>query len=114
MAIWLKDHAGYHNLRDLLDSRDERVLYRLAMASSVLSTMLMTTLVIPTMAVDRYVSTSTSASDANDGSITSPFKTLQACVHVAGAGDACYLRGGTYHEEVFIQGKSDLVIASCC
>ena len=44
-------------------------------------------------------------SDSNNGSITSPFATINKAVSMASAGDTIYLRGGTYHQTVYV-GKS--------
>lgn len=43
---------------------------------------------------------SPTGSDANPGSLASPFKTVQKCASVATPGTTCYLRAGTYRETV--------------
>lgn len=48
---------------------------------------------------DYYVS-STSGSDTNDGSITSPWKTIQKAADTVKPGDTVYVRGGNYNEKV--------------
>lgn len=55
----------------------------------------------------------TSGSDTNSGAFDAPFATLQHCVDQTGtAGGACYLRAGSYHEEVVINGKQNLLITN--
>jgi hypothetical protein len=45
--------------------------------------------------------------DANSGTSTStPFATIQKAADSMVAGDTCYIRGGTYHEEVVIRNLS--------
>src|SRR5919106_938356 len=39
-------------------------------------------------------------SDANPGTVSSPFQTIQRCARVAHAGDTCLIRVGTYRETV--------------
>ena len=48
---------------------------------------------------DYYVS-STSGSDTNDGSVTSPWKTIQKAADIVKPGDTVCVRGGTYNEKV--------------
>ena len=43
---------------------------------------------------------STTGDDANDGSFSSPYKTIQKATEVMQPGDTCYVRGGVYHESV--------------
>src|SRR5262249_40820572 len=45
-------------------------------------------------AATYYVSTS--GSDTNSGTLTSPYATIGKCASSMTAGDTCYLRGGTY------------------
>lgn len=45
---------------------------------------------------NTYYASSTSGSDANSGSLSSPFRTLDKCVTSLSAGDTCDLRAGTY------------------
>lgn len=47
---------------------------------------------------DYYVALD--GNDTNDGSISTPFRTIQQAVSVLTAGDTCYIRGGKYHEAV--------------
>lgn len=46
----------------------------------------------------------TNGSDANSGTLTEPFATIQHAVKVMNPGDICYIRGGTYREEVDLSG----------
>jgi hypothetical protein len=45
---------------------------------------------------------STNGNDANSGTITSPWRTIQHAANVALAGDNIHIRGGTYNESVTI------------
>ena len=47
---------------------------------------------------EYYVSTT--GNDANDGTLASPFKTIQKALNVVSAGCAIYVRGGTYKEHL--------------
>jgi|GEM_PF-1858120 len=49
-------------------------------------------------ATEHYVSTS--GSDSNSGSQSSPLRTISKCVSIVSAGDTCIVRGGTYREKV--------------
>lgn len=49
-------------------------------------------------ATDYFVSPS--GDDTNPGTFTSPFRTLGRAVRFLGPGDTCYLRAGTYREQV--------------
>jgi parallel beta-helix repeat protein len=52
---------------------------------------------------------STTGNDANDGSISAPWRSVYQAVHVAHGGDIVYLRGGTYTEsEVWIRQDEGL------
>ncbi|MHC4737300.1 MAG: DNRLRE domain-containing protein [Planctomycetota bacterium] len=53
-----------------------------------------------TVATDYYVATD--GDDDDDGSISSPFATVQKGFDTIDAGDTLYLRGGTYYEHVRI------------
>lgn len=53
-------------------------------------------------ATTYYVSTATGASDSNSGSLTSPWRSLNASVAKLHAGDVLFVRGGTYVEKVWI------------
>ncbi|CAI6083108.1 fibronectin type III domain-containing protein [Cohnella sp. JJ-181] len=44
----------------------------------------------------------TTGSDANPGTVSQPFKTIQHCADVAVAGDVCQVRAGTYRETVIV------------
>ena len=58
-------------------------------------------------ATDYYVSPN--GSDENSGTIGAPFQTIQHAADLMQSGDNCYLRGGTYDEEIQInnlQGTS--------
>ncbi|KNY27880.1 right-handed parallel beta-helix repeat-containing protein [Pseudobacteroides cellulosolvens] len=46
----------------------------------------------------KFYFVSPKGSDSNNGSINSPFKTLQKAASVLNAGDTCYIREGVYHE----------------
>ncbi len=45
---------------------------------------------------------STTGSDGGDGTLGSPFRTIQHAASLAGAGDTVYVRGGTYRETVTV------------
>ncbi|MFN3374749.1 MAG: right-handed parallel beta-helix repeat-containing protein, partial [Chloroflexus sp.] len=49
-------------------------------------------------ATGYYVSPT--GNDANPGTLTQPFRTIQKCAEVATAGDTCYIRAGVYRETV--------------
>lgn len=51
-------------------------------------------------AATYYVSTS--GSDSNAGTSSSPFKTIQKGLNTVKAGDACIIRGGTYNEALVL------------
>ena len=51
-------------------------------------------------ATDYYVSPN--GSDENGGTIGAPFQTIQHAADLMQSGDNCYLRGGTYDEEIQI------------
>ncbi|MBC8375934.1 MAG: T9SS type A sorting domain-containing protein [FCB group bacterium] len=51
-----------------------------------------------------------SGSNTNAGTLESPFATIQYAVNTSQTGDVCIIRGGTYHEEVQISGKSQLSV----
>lgn len=53
---------------------------------------------------------STTGSNTNSGSIDSPFLTIQHAVDVMQAGDVCYLRAGSYSEEVQINNLPNITI----
>ncbi len=42
--------------------------------------------------------------DSNPGTLFQPFRTIQKAANVMGSGDTCYVRGGTYPEEVVKSG----------
>ena len=48
----------------------------------------------------------TNGSDSNPGTFLEPFATVQKAADVMTAGDTCYIRQGTYHEEIAIGGLS--------
>ena len=54
-------------------------------------------------AADLYVSLS--GNDANPGTQTAPFRTIQAAVNRMGAGDVCFIHGGVYRETVKIKAS---------
>jgi Right handed beta helix region len=54
-------------------------------------------------ATDYYVSTS--GNDANAGTFSAPWRTLQKAATSIGAGDTCYIRGGSYIERVTISNR---------
>jgi len=62
-------------------------------------------------ATEYYVSPN--GSDDNSGSIGNPFQTIQHAADLMQSGDNCYLRSGTYHEEIQINNlngnASDLI-----
>jgi len=49
-------------------------------------------------AADYYVSTS--GNDTNPGTLALPFATIQKAADTMSAGDTCYLRGGTYRDQI--------------
>lgn len=51
---------------------------------------------------------STSGSNYNSGTITSPFKTIQKAIDVAVAGDTVYIRGGTYNQKLVMKNSGVL------
>jgi hypothetical protein len=59
---------------------------------------------------------SVSGNDANNGSLSAPFKTIQKCINVAVAGNACLVRAGTYNENLIINksgtSSSPITLAS--
>ncbi len=46
----------------------------------------------------------TTGSDTNAGTLAEPFATIQHTADVMEPGDTCYIRGGSYHEEVDLSG----------
>lgn len=58
-------------------------------------------LISPVFGIEYYVSIDT-GSDDNPGTIQQPFKHIQQAVSVLRPGDRCFIRGGRYHEEVYI------------
>ncbi len=46
----------------------------------------------------------TNGSDTNPGTFLEPFATIQKAADVMTAGDTCYIRKGTYHEDVDLSG----------
>ena len=48
----------------------------------------------------------------NNGSINSPFRTVNKALSLMNSGDTCFIRSGKYHQEVLINGKNDIVITS--
>ena len=62
----------------------------------------------PTATSASALYVSTDGDNSASGAIDAPLATLQACVDaVPKVGGACVLRGGTYHERVFVDGKED-------
>jgi hypothetical protein len=60
---------------------------------------LLSTPLLSFSAINRYVDCcSTSASDSNNGSYSSPYKTLAKAASMLNAGDTCFIKGGTYRE----------------
>ncbi len=58
--------------------------------------------VCPVLTADYYVATD--GDDAGLGTLGDPFETIQHAADVATAGDTIYIRGGTYHEVVSLDG----------
>jgi hypothetical protein len=58
------------------------------------------------VAEDFYVATT--GSDTNSGTLAAPFATIQHAVDRMSAGDTCYIRGGTYHEEIDLSGVAGI------
>tara|TARA_Y100000813_G_scaffold30453_1_gene19289 strand:- start:5 stop:3169 length:3165 start_codon:yes stop_codon:yes gene_type:complete len=48
--------------------------------------------------------------DTNSGTLNSPFATVNKALSVMGSGDTCFIRTGSYHEEVILDGKNNIVI----
>jgi len=46
----------------------------------------------------------------NTGTINSPFKTINKALSFMNSGDTCFIRSGTYHQEVIVNGKNNIVI----
>ena len=62
-------------------------------------------------AQNTYVATpSMGGDDTNAGSLTSPFATVNKALSIMGSGDTCFIRTGSYHEEVILDGKNNIVI----
>ena len=55
---------------------------------------------------DYFVSKSYGNNNNDGKSISSPFKTIAKAASVMSAGDVCYIREGTYHETITMNGKS--------
>ena len=75
---------------------------------SILRTIL-TALVTSTASGANYY-VATNGTDSADGSLATPFATIQAAANAMAPGDTCHIRGGTYHEQVVIDdlnGTSD-------
>ena len=53
-------------------------------------------------AADYYVAAN--GGDNNAGTLALPFATIQKAADTMSAGDNCYIRGGSYHEEVDLSG----------
>ena len=51
-----------------------------------------------------HVYVATNGSDANPGTLGEPFATIQHAVSVMTPGSTCFIRGGTYREEVDLSG----------
>ncbi|MBW2589649.1 MAG: hypothetical protein JRD71_02825 [Deltaproteobacteria bacterium] len=51
-----------------------------------------------------HIYVATNGSDANPGTLAEPFATIQHAINVMYPGDICYIRGGTYREEVDLSG----------
>src|SRR5439155_24857655 len=47
-----------------------------------------------------YYVAQSGGNNSNPGSQSAPFQTIQKCANVAGAGDTCLVRAGTYRETV--------------
>ena len=62
-------------------------------------------------AQNTYVATpSMGGDDTNSGTLNSPFATVNKALSVMGSGDTCFIRTGSYHEEVILDGKNNIVI----
>lgn len=60
---------------------------------------------------NRFVATtSMGGSDTNTGTFNLPFATVTKALSMMSAGDTCFIRKGTYHEEIVVNGKSNIVI----
>lgn len=46
----------------------------------------------------------TNGSNANPGTLAEPYATIQHAINIMTPGDTCYIRGGTYREEVDLSG----------
>jgi hypothetical protein len=83
----------------VLQKNNERIMkYKLPL--SLLSGLVFC-LAIPSLAKAATYYVATSGNDNNNGSISTPFRTVQRGVDALTAGDTLYLRGGTYTENVY-------------
>ena len=48
----------------------------------------------------------------NTGTINSPFKTINKALSLMNSGDTCFIRSGTYHQDVIVNGKNNIVITA--
>ncbi|MCK4958639.1 MAG: hypothetical protein KAT00_04555, partial [Planctomycetes bacterium] len=63
---------------------------------------LLISVLLPAYAFGGDVYVATDGSDSDKGRIDSPFRTIEKAVSELDPGETCYIRGGTYHEEVVI------------
>src|SRR6202008_541842 len=66
-------------------------------------------LVTVTAAIGVAFYVSTTGSDSNPGTISSPWRTIQHAANSVQAGDTVYVRGGVYHESVSISVSGAVV-----
>jgi hypothetical protein len=77
--------------------------YRMKSVKKVTIALLVLALLTPCLfAGDIYVATN--GNDTNNGSINSPYATIQKAVSKLDPGETCYIRGGSYHETVDLSG----------
>lgn len=60
-------------------------------------------LFLPFMASAATYYVSTAGNDNNAGNMAAPYRTIQRCANLAQAGDTCYVRQGTYDEQVTLR-----------
>ena len=48
----------------------------------------------------------------NLGTINSPFATINKALSLMNSGDTCFVRGGTYYQDVVISNKNNIVFSN--
>ncbi|MCK4959212.1 MAG: DNRLRE domain-containing protein, partial [Planctomycetes bacterium] len=67
-----------------------------------ISIALLVSVLLPAYVFGGDVYVATNGNDSDKGRIDSPFRTIERAVSELDPGETCYIRGGTYHEEVSI------------